>query len=68
MSSIVDYQDRATCPIFGDGSGAVLLEPTNEDIGIIDEILQSDGVGRAHLHQKAGGSVKPASQETVAAR
>lgn len=68
MSSIVDYQDRATCPIFGDGSGAVLLEPTNEDIGIIDEILQSDGVGRVHLHQKAGGSVKPASQETVAAR
>lgn len=68
MSSIVDYQDRATCPIFGDGAGAVLLEPTNEDIGIIDEILQSDGVGRVHLHQKAGGSVKPASHETVAAR
>ncbi len=68
MSSIVDYQDRATCPIFGDGAGAVLLEPTNEDIGIIDEILQSDGVGRVHLHQKAGGSVKPASHETVEAR
>jgi 3-oxoacyl-[acyl-carrier-protein] synthase-3 len=68
MSSIVDYQDRATCPIFGDGAGAVLLEPTNEDIGIIDEKLQSDGVGRVHLHQKAGGSVKPASHETVAAR
>jgi len=68
MSSIVDYQDRATCPIFGDGAGAVLLEPTTEDIGIIDEILQSDGVGRVHLHQKAGGSVKPASHETVDAR
>lgn len=68
MSSIVDYTDRATCPIFGDGAAAVLLEPTNEDVGIIDEILQSDGVGRVHLHQKAGGSVKPASYETVAAR
>jgi len=68
MSSIVDYTDRTTCPIFGDGSGAVLLEPTTEDVGIIDEILQSDGVGRIHLHQKAGGSVKPASFETVAAR
>lgn len=68
MSSIVDYTDRTTCPIFGDGSGAVLLEPTNEEYGIIDDILQSDGVGRIHLHQKAGGSVKPASFETVAAR
>ncbi|MCX7862681.1 MAG: ketoacyl-ACP synthase III [Bacteroidales bacterium] len=68
MSSIVDYTDRATCPIFGDGAGAVLLEPTTEDVGIIDEILQSDGIGRVHLHQKAGGSVKPASFETVAAR
>ena len=68
MSSIVDYQDRATCPIFGDGAGAVLLEPTTEDIGIVDSILQSDGVGRIHLHQKAGGSVKPASHETIDAR
>jgi len=68
MSSIVDYTDRTTCPIFGDGSGAVLLEPTTDDYGIMDEILQSDGVGRVHLHQKAGGSVKPASFETVAAR
>lgn len=68
MSSIVDYTDRTTCPIFGDGSGAVLLEPTTEDFGIIDDMLQSDGVGRIHLHQKAGGSVKPASFETVAAR
>jgi len=68
MSSIVDYQDRATCPIFGDGAGAVLLEPTTEDIGIVDSILQSDGVGRIHLHQKAGGSVAPASHETIDAR
>ncbi|MFC2152177.1 beta-ketoacyl-ACP synthase III [Bacteroidota bacterium] len=65
MSAIVDYQDRATCPIFGDGSGAVLLEPTVEDIGIVDSIMQSDGVGRVHLHQKAGGSVAPASHETI---
>ena len=68
MSSIVDYQDRATCPIFGDGSGAVLLEPTNEDIGIADTILQSDGAGRVHLHQKAGGSVKPSSHDSIDAR
>ncbi len=69
MSSIVDYQDRATCPIFGDGAGAVLLEATDdESIGIIDSKLQSDGMGRIHLHQKAGGSVKPASHETVDAR
>ncbi len=65
MSSIVDYTDRATCPIFGDGAAAVLLEPTTEDIGIIDSILRVDGVGRIHLHQKAGGSVKPASHETI---
>lgn len=68
MSSIVDYTDRATCVIFGDGAGALLLEPTTEDTGIIDSIHQSDGVGRIHLHQKAGGSVKPASHETVDAR
>lgn len=68
MSSIVDYTDRATCPIFGDGAGAVMLEPTTEEIGIIDTILQSDGVGRIHLHQKAGGSVKPPSHETIDAR
>jgi 3-oxoacyl-[acyl-carrier-protein] synthase-3 len=69
MSSIVDYQDRATSPIFGDGAGAVLVEPTTEEnIGVIDSIVQSDGVGRHHLHQKAGGSVKPASHETVDAR
>jgi 3-oxoacyl-[acyl-carrier-protein] synthase-3 len=68
MSSIVDYTDRATCPIFGDGAGAVMLEPTEGENGIIDSILQSDGYGRVHLHQKAGGSVKPASIDTVLAR
>jgi len=68
MSSIVDYQDRATCPIFGDGAGAVLLEPTTEDVGIVDSILQSDGAGSVHLHQKAGGSVKPASHDSIDAR
>jgi len=68
MSSIVDYTDRATCPIFGDGAGAVLVEPVNEDIGIIDSMLYSDGSGHVHLHQKAGGSLKPASHETVDAR
>jgi 3-oxoacyl-[acyl-carrier-protein] synthase-3 len=65
MSSIVDYTDRATCCIFGDGAGAVLIEPTTENIGIMDSILLSDGVGRVHLHQKAGGSVRPASHETI---
>lgn len=65
MSSIMNYEDRATCIIFGDGGGAVLLEPDQEGMGIIDSILRSDGSGRVHLHQKAGGSVKPASLETV---
>lgn len=68
MSSIVDYSDRQTCPIFGDGSAAVMLEPTTDEIGIIDEILHSQGFGRKHLHQKAGGSCKPASHETIDAR
>jgi 3-oxoacyl-[acyl-carrier-protein] synthase-3 len=68
MSSIVDYTDRATCPIFGDGAGAVLIEPTTEDFGVMDFVLHSDGIGRKHLHQKAGGSVNPASYETVNAR
>lgn len=68
MSSIVDYTDRNTCCIFGDGAGAVLIEPTTEDTGLIDSKLLSDGVGRIHLHQKAGGSVKPASHETVDSR
>lgn len=68
MSSIVDYTDRTTCIIFGDAGGAVLLEPTTEAEGIIDSRMYSDGKGRVHLHQKAGGSLKPASYETVDAR
>ncbi len=68
MSSIIDYTDRATCVIFGDGAGAVLLEPDTEGYGIRDSILRSDGSGRVYLHQKAGGSVKPASHKTVDAR
>jgi 3-oxoacyl-[acyl-carrier-protein] synthase-3 len=65
MSSIVDYTDRQTCVIFGDAAGAVLLEPNEEGLGIQDSILRTDGSGRIHLHQKAGGSVRPASMETV---
>ncbi len=65
MSSIIDYSDRQTCVIFGDGAGAVLLEPNKEGNGIIDAVLGSDGAGRVHLHQKAGGSAMPASAETV---
>lgn len=66
MSAIVDYEDRTTCVIFGDGAGAVLLEPTEENVGIMDSILRSDGAGREYLHMKAGGSMRPASSETVA--
>ena len=65
MSSIMNYEDRATCIIFGDGAGAVLLEPNTEGNGIIDSVLRTDGSGRVHLHQKAGGSARPASMETV---
>jgi 3-oxoacyl-[acyl-carrier-protein] synthase-3 len=65
MSSIVDYTDRTTCVIFGDGAGAVLLEPTTEGVGVMDSILKTDGNGKVYLHQKAGGSVRPASHETV---
>jgi len=68
MSSIIDYEDRQTCIIFGDGCGTVLLEPTNENLGVMDSILKSDGSGRVYLHQKAGGSAKPASHATVDAR
>jgi len=68
MSAITNYQDRATCIIFGDGCGAVLLEPNEEGNGIMDSILRSDGSGVPYLHMKAGGSVKPATAETVAAR
>ncbi|MBX2923063.1 MAG: ketoacyl-ACP synthase III [Chitinophagaceae bacterium] len=65
MSSIVDYSDRTTCIIFGDGAGAVLLEPDTEGYGVLDSLLKSDGAGGHHLHMKAGGSIKPASIETV---
>ncbi|HKK09239.1 MAG TPA: beta-ketoacyl-ACP synthase III [Bacteroidales bacterium] len=65
MSSITDYTDRATCPIFGDAAGAVMLEASEDENGIQDSMLQSDGVGRKHLHQKAGGSAKPASHESI---
>ncbi len=68
MSSMVDYTDRTTCIIFGDGGGAVLLEPNEDGLGIIDSIMHSDGSGRYFLHQKAGGSLKPASHETIDAR
>lgn len=65
MSSIIDYEDRATCIIFGDGGAAVLLEPNEEGFGVVDSVLKSDGSGRKYLVQKAGGSVCPASEETV---
>jgi len=68
MSSIMDYTDRTTCIIFGDGAGCVLLEPTTEDVGVIDSILRSDGGGEQYLHMKAGGSRMPASHTTVDAR
>lgn len=65
MSSMVDYTDRATCPIFGDGAAAFLIEPTTEEYGIIDSILRTDGKGLPFLHMKAGGSVCPPSYFTV---
>jgi 3-oxoacyl-[acyl-carrier-protein] synthase III len=68
MSSIIDYEDRTTCIIFGDGGGAVMLEPSREGVGVLDTILKSDGAGAPYLHMKAGGSRRPASLETVAAR
>lgn len=68
MSAIVDYSDRTTCIIFGDGAGGVLLEPNTNGYGVLDSILRSDGSGCKHLHMKAGGSLKPASYETVAAK
>jgi 3-oxoacyl-[acyl-carrier-protein] synthase-3 len=68
MSAIIDYQDRNTCIIFGDGGGAVLLEPNDEGLGIQDSLLRSDGSGRAFLHQKAGGSLKPPTHESIDAR
>lgn len=68
MSSIIDYTDRATCIIFGDGAGAVLVEPNTEGLGLQDSILKSDGSGKDYLHIKAGGSLKPASIDTVMAK
>jgi 3-oxoacyl-[acyl-carrier-protein] synthase-3 len=68
MSSIVDYQDRSTCIIFGDGAGAVMIEPNTEGNGVIDSILRTDGCGAQHLYQKAGGSRRPPSHETIDAR
>ena len=68
MSAIVDYTDRTTCILFGDGAGAVLLEASQDGNGVLDSLLKSDGCGRDHLHMKAGGSLKPASVETVLAK
>ncbi len=65
MSSILDYTDRTTCILFGDGAGVVMMEPNEEGLGVRDEILRSDGSGAPFLHQKAGGSRKPATLETV---
>jgi 3-oxoacyl-[acyl-carrier-protein] synthase-3 len=68
MSSITDYKNRDTCVLFGDAAGAILLEPTTEEVGIMDSIMHSDGSGRFYLHMKAGGSQKPPSYETIDAR
>lgn len=68
MSSIVDYTDRSTCIIFGDAASAVLLEPNTEGFGIHDMVLKTDGTGEKHLHMKAGGSRRPPSAETIAAK
>ncbi len=65
MSAITNYTDRATCPLFGDGAAAVLVEPTTEDVGVIDRILGYDGSGINNLHMKAGGSLRPPSHETI---
>jgi 3-oxoacyl-[acyl-carrier-protein] synthase-3 len=68
MSSITDYTDRTTCPLFGDGASAILIEPTSEYLGVIDHMFGVDGSGGKHLYLKAGGSLNPASQETVEKR
>jgi 3-oxoacyl-[acyl-carrier-protein] synthase III len=69
MSSIVDYSNRESCILFGDAAGALLLEPSpSDDVGIMDSILRTDGSGKEFLHMKAGGSVRPASVETVTAK
>ncbi|NLX81648.1 MAG: ketoacyl-ACP synthase III, partial [Proteiniphilum sp.] len=66
MSSITNYTDRTTCPLFGDGCGAVMIEPTEEEYGIMDSIIRSDGVGYAPLQMKAGGSKYPATEDSIA--
>jgi 3-oxoacyl-[acyl-carrier-protein] synthase-3 len=68
MSAIIDYTDRATCVLFGDGAGAVMVEPSKSDHGIRDTLIRSDGAGMPHLHQKAGGSRMPPTAETVEKR
>ncbi len=68
MSAIVDYSDRTTCILFGDAAGAVLLEPNEEGLGVQDSLLKSDGSGEKFLHMKAGGSARPATIETIAAK
>ena len=68
MSAIIDYKDRATCVIFGDGAGAIMVEPSQNGEGLLDTIIRSDGAGMVHLHQKAGGSRMPPTAETVAKR
>jgi len=68
MSTIADYTSRETCVLFGDAAGALLLEPTTEEIGIMDSITKTDGSGRVHLHMKAGGSLRPPSHETIDAK
>jgi len=65
MTSITNYKDRTTCPLFGDGAAAVMLEPTDENIGIIDSILKADGIGIPYLNMKGGGSAYPASKDTI---
>lgn len=67
MSSMVNYEDRSTCALFGDAAGAVLVEPTDREVGVIDAVFHIDGTGRDHLLMKAGGSVKPSTVETVLA-
>ncbi len=67
MSSMVNYKDRATCPLFGDGAACAMLEPTEEAVGVMDAVFHTDGIGLPHLLMKAGGSVRPATHETVEA-
>lgn len=65
MSSMVNYKDRSTCPLFGDAAACVMLEPTDEEVGVKDAVLHTDGMGLPHLLMKAGGAVHPASHETI---